>query len=215
MTELWKELSPVKHEEPISRWLLTFTDLVSLLMGFFVLLFSTKEIDSSRWEALSGTFQDSFSAQHAVVYVRPDNQNNAAKKPIKGADDQLTYLDSLLQQRLASDAVWAPILKPVLVGGELRYALPPAWVDGEDGAVAVGVSALGQLAREVINWNNTAVVRLVRKELSDTAAGRLATMQQAVVAQGAGQVISTVEWLAEGATPEGLWLVVQHGDEAR
>lgn len=211
MTELWKELGPVKHEEPISRWLLTFTDLVSLLMGFFVLLFSTKEMDSSRWEALSGTFENSFSARHAVVYVRPDNQNNAAKKPIKGADDQLTYLDSLLQQRLGGDAVWTPVLKPVMVEGELRYALPPAWVEGDDSGALVGVAALTALAREVINWNNTVVVRLVRKEPSEAVLARLAALQQAVVAQGAGQVIPAVEWLAEGTTPEGLWLVVQHG----
>ncbi|MFZ2587060.1 MAG: flagellar motor protein MotB [Alphaproteobacteria bacterium] len=212
MAELWKDLQPPKKEEPISRWLLTFTDLVSLLMGFFVLLFSTKELDTQRWQDVSGSFQDTFSAKHSAEWQPPKGVNNAEKKAIKGADDQLTYLDSLLQQRLGEHEVWKDILKPVMVGSELRYQLPQAWVDGDVGAASVGVTGMGPLAREIQNWNNTATVRLVGVPTAGALAN-LAALYGAVVGQGGGAVMTGAEWQAAGgAMPEGLWLVIEKGD---
>ena len=37
-------------------WLLTFADLISLLITFFVLLYSMKVVDTQRWDELKGTF---------------------------------------------------------------------------------------------------------------------------------------------------------------
>ena len=56
-----------------SGWLTTFNDLVTLLMVFFVLVFSTSSIDNSRLKEFSGALQSGFGVlregRHAPVQV--------------------------------------------------------------------------------------------------------------------------------------------------
>ena len=42
-------------------WLLTFADLISLLITFFVLLYSMKVVDTQKWEEMKGSFAGVFS----------------------------------------------------------------------------------------------------------------------------------------------------------
>ena len=43
-----------KSGPPSDSWLVTFADLVSLLITFFVLLFSMKNINTQRWQDIRG-----------------------------------------------------------------------------------------------------------------------------------------------------------------
>ena len=45
---------PLKQEEPGGVWITTFTDLMSLLMCFFVLLLSFVELDIIKFKAVAG-----------------------------------------------------------------------------------------------------------------------------------------------------------------
>lgn len=211
MKPLWKDLAPPARPAADAQWLITFADLVSLLVVFFVLLFSMKEIDRDRWEQLTGSFQGVFAPREAVVWQRPDGFNNAAKK-IHGNDDQLTYLAGLLKRRLGADEVWAPlVVTPKIEGGEALLALPLAWVDGQPDAVAVGTEAMARLAKEVRNWDNPVTLRLVRAGKPAQALEHLTALYQAALGQGAGEVMSQWEWRTAGDTPEGLWLVINRG----
>jgi len=46
------------HDE---RWVISYADLVTLLLGFFIILYSTAELDVSRFEQLRFAFADAFN----------------------------------------------------------------------------------------------------------------------------------------------------------
>ena len=52
-------------------WVLTFADLMSLLLAFFVLLFSFSEMDKQKFKELSGSMRDAFGVQREVPAFKP------------------------------------------------------------------------------------------------------------------------------------------------
>lgn len=85
-----------------NAWLTTFADLVSLMITFFVLLFSMKEMDVEQWNKISGALSGSvtFTPVEQVEYASDDvNQATFAQA------DQLTYLQAILKKRFAEDSV--------------------------------------------------------------------------------------------------------------
>ena len=57
---------PVRKKAGIPGWVVTFADLMSLLMCFFVLLLSFSEIDAQRFERLAGELAEAFGVQRDV-----------------------------------------------------------------------------------------------------------------------------------------------------
>ncbi len=51
------------EEDTTQDWLTTYSDLVTLLLAFFVLLFSFSEVDAKKWEELVKTFSGEFVIQ--------------------------------------------------------------------------------------------------------------------------------------------------------
>jgi chemotaxis protein MotB len=47
--------------ENAERWLLTYADLITLLMVFFVVLYSMSSADSSKWQEVSLALQQAFN----------------------------------------------------------------------------------------------------------------------------------------------------------
>ena len=47
--------------KPAAAWMSTFSDLMNLLLCFFVLLFSMSTLDAQKFEQLAASFSDSFS----------------------------------------------------------------------------------------------------------------------------------------------------------
>ncbi len=52
-----------EHEEGTPAWVMTFADLMSLLMCFFVLLLSFSEMDAEKFKQLSGSMKEAFGVQ--------------------------------------------------------------------------------------------------------------------------------------------------------
>jgi chemotaxis protein MotB len=48
-------------------WVMTFADLMSLLLAFFVLLFSFSEMDKAKYKEVGGSMKDAFGVQREVV----------------------------------------------------------------------------------------------------------------------------------------------------
>ncbi|HEY0581900.1 MAG TPA: flagellar motor protein MotB, partial [Chloroflexota bacterium] len=48
------------HENS-ERWLLTYADLITLLMVFFVVLYSMSQADSTKFQAMSAALQQAFN----------------------------------------------------------------------------------------------------------------------------------------------------------
>ncbi|MEC8067384.1 MAG: flagellar motor protein MotB [Pseudomonadota bacterium] len=84
-------------EPPSMDWLLTFADLVSLLITFFVLLYSMKVVDVQKWDELKGSFSGVFSIREPIYKVSPDKDTSVEKiDPLKS--DSLEYVETLLSR---------------------------------------------------------------------------------------------------------------------
>jgi chemotaxis protein MotB len=61
------EESPKKCPPPgAPTWIVTFSDLMSLLLAFFVLLFSFSEIDNRKFKRLIGSMKEAFGVQREI-----------------------------------------------------------------------------------------------------------------------------------------------------
>ena len=56
----------IKCDEGIPAWVMTFADLMSLLLAFFVLLFSFSEMDKNVYKELAGSLKDAFGVQREI-----------------------------------------------------------------------------------------------------------------------------------------------------
>ncbi len=95
---------------PDMAGLLTFADLVSLLITFFVLLYSMKVIDVQTWDELVGSFTGTFNPTKPIFEMRPDM--DASEKFVPRDADPLDYLQTLLKSRFSSD----PLLRNATFG---------------------------------------------------------------------------------------------------
>ena len=55
-----------KCPDGIPAWVMTFADLMSLLLAFFVLLFSFSEMDKNIYKELAGSMKDAFGVQREI-----------------------------------------------------------------------------------------------------------------------------------------------------
>src|SRR5213080_4464211 len=51
------------HSENEDRWLLTYADMITLLMALFMVLFSITSVNKAKLEVLSKTLQEAFSGK--------------------------------------------------------------------------------------------------------------------------------------------------------
>ncbi|MBI3451782.1 MAG: flagellar motor protein MotB [Rhodospirillales bacterium] len=87
-------------------WLLTFADLISLLLTFFVMLFAMSGVEIAKWREVNAAL-----ANRPIADARDDanvagNTRNLAAAPERYAAD-LDYLAVVLGEKMASD----PVLK--------------------------------------------------------------------------------------------------------
>lgn len=210
---MWDDLPAVTDNKSSANWLLTFTDLIGLLLCFFVLIFSTKTMDVGAWDVLRGSMRGAFSRAEAVVFEHPDQLNNA-DEIAKASRSVLPYLDKVFAKRIANDPVWASVK-----GGydkktdQLAYVLPAGlWRDG--GLSETGVGAVDRLAVQLRNWRNMMVLQVRVGSEADVglAVGRLEAMRERLMAQGVTELRRTEVVGAAGKDVE-LRLVV-HGEKS-
>jgi chemotaxis protein MotB len=61
-----EEVEQKKCKQKIAPWVMTFADLMSLLMCFFVLLLSFSEMDALKFKRLAGSMSDAFGVQNIL-----------------------------------------------------------------------------------------------------------------------------------------------------
>lgn len=99
--------SPPRPDRP--AWLVSFADLIALMLAFFVLLYAMQRIESGDWKALVDSLSRSLrpgveaAAPQPAVYENVESVNRAA-----AAD--LGYIESLLRSQREGDAALDGIL---------------------------------------------------------------------------------------------------------
>jgi chemotaxis protein MotB len=136
-----------------SNWLVTFADLIALILAFFVMLYATHRVEHGDWQAMVKSLSQSLNVQ-ADKQTRPAAEKNVRLIHRPTAMD-LTYLGVLLEGLRESE----PLLSRVLLhrlGDRLIIALPgdllfhPGRADPVDGA-AQRIGVLANVLRNVSN----------------------------------------------------------------
>lgn len=76
-------------------WMLTFADLVSLLICFFVLLYSMKSVDETIWKKISGSFAGALNYSQKFKQVNPNNDSTTESERMVESDG-MEYIQSIL-----------------------------------------------------------------------------------------------------------------------
>ncbi|MCX6640907.1 MAG: flagellar motor protein MotB [bacterium] len=89
-----------KHEEPESsdRWLLTYADLITLLLGLFVILYSMSVVDAEKFKAVSSALKTVFIGKPGIPAI---GGSNGPYEDVEGGaypDTSDTYLSLMVQQ---------------------------------------------------------------------------------------------------------------------
>lgn len=135
-------------------WMVTFTDLVALMLTFFVLLYSMSRLDLVKWQNLTGSLASSLDSVSESQVVEPKAQLDIAPVQFVPGTD-LDYLANVLSERLRSD----PQLTDVLLrnrGDRLVLSLPDSLLfDGQSRQIGAQAErtmfALGGVFRTISN----------------------------------------------------------------
>jgi chemotaxis protein MotB len=139
------------------RWLISYADFMTLLFGFFVVMYAISSVNEGKYKVLSSALNEVFAQRDvtlAPIQVGDTSQaktpNDIDKKnPTAGVDDQAgdTYMQSMAteaQQRLAG----------VLGKGDFDVKGNDQWLEiNLDAAVLfeTGEASLGPLAHDVLH----------------------------------------------------------------
>ena len=83
-------------------WMVTFTDLVSLMLTFFVLLFSMSSVKVGEWENMIDALSQSLNPSREKAIAQPTAQYNISTIFRKRAIN-LDYLTAVLERLMADD----------------------------------------------------------------------------------------------------------------
>ncbi|HLV00435.1 MAG TPA: flagellar motor protein MotB [Acidobacteriota bacterium] len=93
----YDDLEPVEEGAP--AWVVTFGDMMSLLLTFFVLLFSFSEIDAVRYRALSDAIREAFGVHKAEqMFDTPTAPDSLVTDTGGATGELLNQLQSIIPQ---------------------------------------------------------------------------------------------------------------------
>jgi len=94
----------ISVSQPSAIWLLTFTDLVALLLTFFVMLFAMSNVKIDRWKEMIDTLSQSLNPARSEPTKVPSAQYNISSVFRKRAIN-LDYLTAVLNQKIERSEV--------------------------------------------------------------------------------------------------------------
>lgn len=135
-------------------WMVTFTDLVALMLTFFVMMFAMMKVDERVWQGLTASLSERLDAFEGPTVAEPRYAKDSEATPLLPGTD-LDYLQALIDARLAERADSGSFR---IVQGErglivrLPYRLAFAPGDAEPRASAsLAVAALAETLRNLDN----------------------------------------------------------------
>ncbi|MFK5985858.1 MAG: MotB family protein [Pseudomonadota bacterium] len=93
-----EECPKVKCPAGIPAWVLTFADLMSLLMCFFVLLLSFAEMDVQKFKQIAGSLKVAFGVQRDIKAVEIPKGVNIVAKEFSPSPPQPTIINEVRQK---------------------------------------------------------------------------------------------------------------------
>lgn len=87
-----------KEEEGGAGWIMTFADLMSLLMCFFVLLLSFAELDVMKFKAIAGSLKLAFGVQREVKAIEVPMGTSIVAQEFSPGKPEPSIIDEVRQQ---------------------------------------------------------------------------------------------------------------------
>ncbi|HVJ51082.1 MAG TPA: flagellar motor protein MotB [Aliidongia sp.] len=146
------EMQPLEAQEfehrppPAPGWMITFADLLSLLLAFFVLMFATTSVEQKDWQRVVQPISTYLTGRT----IAPPQSSETP--PVGKARLDLDYVAALLE-RLAADS--KPLAGATVERAEhmVLFHLPAAAMTGPP-------TALGDLARLLASFDNRVEIRV-------------------------------------------------------
>ena len=145
---------PSQAPQQSKAWLVTFTDMVSLVLTFFVLLFSMSSVKIDDWENMIDALSQSLNPTKVEVVATPTARHNIASVFLKRAIN-LDYLTSVLEETVGADVALAETkivrmedFMIVMLPGDLLFAPGRAVLTNE---ARQALFSLGGVLRNVDN----------------------------------------------------------------
>ena len=111
-----------KQEKANAAWMVTFTDLVSLMLTFFVLLFSMSSLQIDKWEEMTDTLSKTLNPSSVKTVAAATAEFNISTL-IRRPATNLDYLSGVLQAGVKDDPLLAKS-QILLLEDRLVIALP-------------------------------------------------------------------------------------------
>ncbi len=121
--------------KPAAAWMSTFSDLMNLLLCFFVLLFSMSTIDAQKFEQLAASFSESFSIFQAgstsigegllvgngVMQLNQlDEYMNTMGKEVEESEEEEDPLEELKEEQLETSEELAELIEEMVIEQNLE-----------------------------------------------------------------------------------------------
>ena len=135
-------------------WMVSFTDLIALLLAFFVMLFAMSKVEQRKWQNLTDALSENLNAVREVPAALPTEQLGIDPvRQLAGTD--LDYLAVLFSQNMAAESLLADGILTRL-SDRIVIALPGdlLFAPGSSALAASGqdaLAALGELLQHVSN----------------------------------------------------------------
>ena len=84
------------------RWMMTFADLLSLLLVFFILIYATTSIKKGQWDKLKETMGESFKPTKVIEKKYVTNLHATKITINKGTE--IDYLEAIIESKIKDDA---------------------------------------------------------------------------------------------------------------
>jgi chemotaxis protein MotB len=175
-------------------WLITFTDLIGLMLAFFIMLFAMSDVDQNRWENLAALVSGEKAADGKNGHAAPSAPSPApvaTEVPAPPLGRDIGYLAALLPAKLASEPSLAAA-RVVPGPGRVAIVLPQADLLEGDGRLvsAVGRERLAAIRSIIVNLPNAVRIeahvagRAHRPEAWSHAAARAAAVATVLATAG-------------------------------
>lgn len=201
-----KQSLPLSERQLASSagWMITFADLLSLLLTFFVLLFSMSTVKNEDWDHVVKTMRNQFNPSTPIVERSVEVDNMAAVE--SGLGLNLNYLQGLLSSAVSH----SPALSDANIyieADKVVVSIPASQLFGNKTSVFnVGASeALTQLSSVLMQIDNKLVVSGHTNDLPMPSGSMRSNWELSVIR---ARLVAGV--LAEGGYQRSL-VVVGHG----
>ena len=85
-------------------WMVTFTDLVALLLTFFVMVFAMRDVEEDTWQTITNSFVTALDSMHEVRVTTP-RFNLDVERVVRTEGEDLNYLYAVIENLLDEESL--------------------------------------------------------------------------------------------------------------